>query len=395
MVTVLKLISLFSCFQQIEAISCLSECTVKVLKPSYKKAVDCRGVVLDHINVSGCLPDERVWSLDLSAKTLTEFYGRIISRTFPQLNSLDLEKNYFEGLTNETFRSMKSLEIIRVCGNKINKINKGTFEDQTKLQILDLSHNELEILISDWFKPMVELRELNLNNNKIKDFVPDTFYWTPALVRLTLRYNLITIIPPLNEDDQFSMDLEGNPLFCGCKRHNHRNVMKVTIQGGCHTFKQMLQILPICCVPEIKGRIRFLEKSYFIQCQWTGNPNPEVYLMFEDKVLAQNHFDNKISYGPVEEGGIYICKAENVMGVAFINITVEQNLATASPFTCLESTPENLMKHTSTNVMSGSVILIVVVGISAGASLLSTVTYLILSFLFLKGQVNEENEGQL
>ena len=331
MATFLLLLSLFPCFQQIEAIPCLSECTVEVLNPSYKKAVDCRGVVLDHINLSGCSPDEHVWSLDLSNQSVKELDGREISGQFPQINSLDLETNSFERLTNRTFRLMKSLEILNIRGNKINEVHKETFRDQTKLQTLDLSHNELVILISDWLKPMVELRELNLNNNKIKDFIPDTFHWSPSLVRLTLGNNSITIIPPLNEEDKFSMDLEGNPLFCGCKRHNQGKFTNVTMQGGCHKFTHMLHMLPICSVPKIKISLKYVDRAYFVQCQWTGNPNPNVQLMFEDKVLAEKHFDHVITYGPVEEDGNYTCKAENVMGVDSVNITVDPEPLVTNP----------------------------------------------------------------
>ena len=341
MATFLLFLSLFPWFQQIEAIPCVSECTVKVLNPSYKKAVDCREVELDHINVSGCIPDEQVWSLDLSNHSIKELDGREISGQFPQINSLDLETNSFERLTNRTFRLMKSLEILNIRGNKINEVHKETFRDQTKLQTLDLSHNKLVIVISDWFNAMVTLQELHLNNNKIIEFLPDTFYWTPGLVRLTLGYNLITIIPPVNEEDQFSMDLEGNPLFCGCKSHNQGNFTNVTMQGGCHKFTHRLHMLSICSVPKIKIILKYVDRAHFVQCQWTGNPNPKVQLMSEDKLLAQNHLDNVISYGPVEENGIYVCKAENVMGVDSVNVTVDPKpLVTNPPIITTEASIE-------------------------------------------------------
>ena len=123
---------LFLCLQKTSAASCLSRCTCTMANS--RRKVDCSRVGLRNLYVDGETTDEYVWALFLSENYLESLNGTRLSRTFPELSYLDLNKNNFQEITNSTFTSMIQLKTLIMHGNKIDKIKEDAFQDQKKLK---------------------------------------------------------------------------------------------------------------------------------------------------------------------------------------------------------------------------------------------------------------------
>ena len=312
--------------------NCLKDCECDSV--FNKKTINCNNRTLKQFNLSRIISDKDVSMLFLADNELQNTDGKELARTFPELTFLDLDNNEFTELKMCSFVSMSNLKTLLISKNKIHKINKDTFNDQTELETLKLSQNKLTAVESDWLKPMVQLKDLNLDSNMIEDFKPTLFEWPSRLGKLSLKDNKFKIMPPLpSASNSVVVDLQNNNISCNCKRQVHdsdKSLVNGNITGGCQEFLTDEGSISVCIEASISGGFTTIGDEIAVQCEWTGFPYPEVQLMSSGEVLARNHGNqSRLYYGPVKENGNYVCKAENVAGIAIYNtsITTKVDLA--------------------------------------------------------------------
>ncbi|KAG0428662.1 hypothetical protein HPB47_024386 [Ixodes persulcatus] len=135
----------------------------------------------------------------------------LVFRNMPQLqltedfNSLPLNLKKID-IANSTIRTVRPAWLSQLTNLEelvVKDTNLNTFERSmlpspaTKLTSLDLRHNELTSLPEDLTRDAPSLRTLNVASNKIRSFSEETF-------------------EPLRENQNATVNLEGNPLNCDC-----------------------------------------------------------------------------------------------------------------------------------------------------------------------------------
>ena len=330
LVTLIRFV-LFVSFWGTVLSDCFKDCSCDIVLN--KKTIICSTASWTQFKLSGIAPDENVSILSLADNELQNTNGKELARAFPELTFLDLDNNNFTELKKSSFVSMNNLKTLLVSKNEIHKIDKDTFRDQTELETLKLSHNKLTVVESEWLKSMAQLKDLNLDSNMIEDFKPTMFEWNSRLIKLSLKNNKFKIMPPLPTASNAVVDLQNNNISCNCKRQVHdsdKTLVNATFIGGCKSFLtgEGLESISVCVASNINGGLKKFGNEIAVHCEWTGFPYPEVRLMSSGEVLARNHGNHsRLSYGPVNENGNYVCKAENVAGIAVYNITTNVDLA--------------------------------------------------------------------
>ena len=93
---------------------------------------------------------------------------------------------------------------------------------------LGLSLNYFVRLKQGWFELLKSLEKLLINNCGIKFFEPAGFTWPKRLFDLSLKDNMIPVMPPLplstKNDSRWSVHLEGNDINYKCRRKEHTSV---------------------------------------------------------------------------------------------------------------------------------------------------------------------------
>lgn len=137
-----------------------------------------------HPNLKTC---QIISSLSL-ALSKNAFFG------LDNLKYLQLNKNPWKEIPENTFKDLSDLEVLNVADNKIKLLNKKSFANLFRLKSLDLSQNSLETLPSYVFENLMELESLYLNENKIQIIDEHTFWGLPALNILFLTKNNLETI---------------------------------------------------------------------------------------------------------------------------------------------------------------------------------------------------------
>ncbi|XP_044267257.1 protein artichoke [Tribolium madens] len=114
----------------------------------------------------------------------------------PHLVLLNLSHNHLVALDDAGLRSLKSLEMLDVSNNQISRITNSNLEKMEWLVELRMNDNNICAVHGAPFDGMPRLRVLNLRNNKMMSL--------PENAVQKLRSNIAVL------------DLDGNPLSCGC-----------------------------------------------------------------------------------------------------------------------------------------------------------------------------------
>lgn len=112
---------------------------------------------------------------------------------------LDLQHVNLQDLEPDTFSTMKNLEDLNLCNNKLTSIPGGVFNSLNKLAYLDLSQNRLSGFL-DWRNLTGlggSLSNLDLSGNKIKFIRKHALFNLTGLETLNLSSNKIAILPGL------------------------------------------------------------------------------------------------------------------------------------------------------------------------------------------------------
>ncbi|KAM7313217.1 peroxidasin homolog pxn-2-like [Ixodes scapularis] len=114
------------------------------------------------------------------------------------LKKIDIENSTIRSVRSAWLSQLTNLEELVVKGTNLNIFERSMLPSPaTKLTSLDLRHNELTSLPEDLTRDAPSLRTLNVASNKIRSFNEESFQ-------------------QLKENQNATVNLEGNPLKCDC-----------------------------------------------------------------------------------------------------------------------------------------------------------------------------------
>ena len=201
-----------------------------------------------------------------------------------------------------------NLSKLDLQNNSLSELTDKSFVGLTSLKYLDLSSNSFVRLKQGWFKMLNSLETLIMNNCGIKFFEPAQFAWPDRLFDLSLKDNMIPVMPPLplatKNYSRWTVHLEGNDISCKCRREEHtKDTVKIETYCRIHSicltqaYSKKLD-KPLYCN---SSRLNLIWKKYFstpvcsgpvfkIDCNITGKctvkwdaiPKPKQNLSFFD-----------------------------------------------------------------------------------------------------------------
>ena len=149
----------------------------------------------------------KVWYINLAGNDINLLQQDNLGKTFPNLSYLDLSNNKISSLSENSFRHLINLNGLYLSSNKLKTISQG------------------------WFSHLVHLSNLHLGNNEINVVEETTGIWPKRLSNLDLSNNKLKSIPPLPR--RASVNLLGNPVFCGCHLKVNKNITETFIKVDC------------------------------------------------------------------------------------------------------------------------------------------------------------------
>ncbi|XP_023333941.1 SLIT and NTRK-like protein 4 [Eurytemora carolleeae] len=142
------------------------------------------------------------------------------------LRFLSLSDGSLQTINSDTFKGLEYLTSLFIDNSQVNSIESGTFLNLTSLTHLSITFNCVEIIKKGTFGNLPSLSILNIGDNKIKE-IQGNLDEISANTKVLLHNNYIR---QLNESTwrgltekilytplaQGVIDLENNPLDCGC-----------------------------------------------------------------------------------------------------------------------------------------------------------------------------------
>lgn len=166
--------------------------------------------------------------LDLLWNTDDTSYQTIF-RSLRNLTHLDLSYNNLQQIPTKAFLSLpRSLEVLRVNGNKLHFFNWTSLQYFPRLHLLDLRRNKLYFLTNCLSKFTYSLETLLLGHNKFSHLPPGFLSEANSLVHLDLSFNLIRMINKSSLQTKTStrltvLELSGNHFDCTCDTSDFRS----------------------------------------------------------------------------------------------------------------------------------------------------------------------------
>ena len=158
-----------------------------------------------------------------------------------QIHQLDLSSQNLSEIRDKLFLNFENLSILDLHSNSLSKLTNKSFEGLSSLKQMNLSFNNFVRLKQDWFQALKSLEKLDINNCWLKYFEPSEFMWPAKLFTLSLKNNLIPVMPPLplatRNNREWAVHLEGNDIQCTCKRKEHtKETLNIDIFNKVHSI---------------------------------------------------------------------------------------------------------------------------------------------------------------
>ena len=137
----------------------------------------------------------------------------------------NLSTTLLQHIQDGCFQNFINLSKLDLQNNRITQLTNKTFKGLTNMKQLDISFNHFVRLKQGWFEMLNSLEKLLMNNCGIKYFEPVEFAWPDRIFHLSLKDNVIPLMPPLplttRNDRRWAVHLEGNDINCSCRRKEH------------------------------------------------------------------------------------------------------------------------------------------------------------------------------
>jgi Leucine-rich repeat (LRR) protein len=112
---------------------------------------------------------------------------------------IDLDENELVHVENEAFKSLKSLKVLKMRHNYIEKVDEGAFKGLTDLRKIRISSNEIRQVIK--LNESLKLTYFSMNGNLVPSIHRGNFANLKSLIQLRMPLNKIAKI------DNFSLEL--------------------------------------------------------------------------------------------------------------------------------------------------------------------------------------------
>lgn len=124
--------------------------------------------------------------------------GKRMFETPRRLEVLDLSFNLIESITEETFENCDQILQLHLDSNLLYRIPlpSSSFVYLRSLRVLSLRNNRLQRLPNNFFNGLTQLRTLQLDGNSLEGMQHDIFSDLPNLHHLTLNHCGLTAVPP-------------------------------------------------------------------------------------------------------------------------------------------------------------------------------------------------------
>ncbi|XP_044160382.1 reticulon-4 receptor-like 2 [Bufo gargarizans] len=170
------------------------------------------------------------------------------------LTHLVLAQNHLHCVPKYSFQQLYNLELLDLQGNLIFSLDSGAFRSLTKLRHLQLQNNKLQSLKNNDFSVLQRLEFLDLSGNQINNLPSGVFTPLHSLTFLNLqnnklrhlRFQTLSNLPSTGT----LLLLSSNPWECDCDLQRMfgklRSLQKIYLQDGEH--------LNCAAPPALKGR---------------------------------------------------------------------------------------------------------------------------------------------
>lgn len=135
---------------------------------------------------------KRLVLLDLSANKISKLEANIF-RSLSSLQNLRLEENYIDHIPEAAFADLGNLHTLSLSNNRISTIGPNTFRGLYGILVLSLDFNRISKIDMLAFKNCSSIQDLHLNGNKLQS-IPEALSYVPLLKTLDMGENLITSI---------------------------------------------------------------------------------------------------------------------------------------------------------------------------------------------------------
>ena len=137
-----------------------------------KQNLDCTQAGLEMFEIpKNADPDPKIESIFLSDNKLQSFNGSELSIYAPDIVSIDLNRNQFEKIRNDTFKALIHLQMLTITNNRIEQIESDSFNHLPKLSKLYLWGNKIQTVKDIWFRNLNALKKLDIRCNLIEHLV--------------------------------------------------------------------------------------------------------------------------------------------------------------------------------------------------------------------------------
>ncbi|XP_044152176.1 leucine-rich repeat, immunoglobulin-like domain and transmembrane domain-containing protein 2 [Bufo gargarizans] len=271
---------------------------------------------------------------------------------FSGVSSLEYLWLNFNNITLMHMKSLeylKSLQELRLQGNKLRSVPWTAFQDTPALRILDLKHNRLDVLPEHALKFLSNLTYLDLSFNQLTIISKDVFSNWPLhqISHAKERTEVITNVV---------LALHDNPWMCDCRLNGFVNFVK-TVSPPIILMNSYL----ICATPdyragkffhelELKSCMKPITNSLVsnitvqiglnvtLVCFITASPTPSIlwtYGLKASNIKAYNNVSNSlideetikselvIPIIHLADAGVYNCLAKNFLGNSTSSIIVQ------------------------------------------------------------------------
>ena len=275
--------------------------------PDNKATLDCSHAILKTFQVpQESNTDPKIESLILSNNRLKSLNGSRVSIYAPNLVIIDLNRNRFEKIRNDTFQSLIHLQTLTITNNRIAQIGSDSFNHLRNLRKLYLWGNKLQIVKDIWFRKLNALKKLDIRHNLIEQFRPSDFRWPKNLETLLLQQNSFHVIPPISQNVKL-MNITENRIDCSCQRKGDQEVDKdvlLKVHVTCDntstdTWRKQHFDNPYCVFPTVHVVYEEIKDGeYIVNCTGYGFPLPRVTLKHKETVITNRELNSKIIFRP-------------------------------------------------------------------------------------------------
>lgn len=216
-----------------------------------------------------------VTTLSLSANKITSLKSKnFINVT--QVTSLWLAHNEIVTIERDTLAPLIQLRNLDLSHNKIVHFPWEDLFNLTALQLLKMNNNEMINLPKDAFATLKDLRSLRINNNKFTTIVQGTFTALTSMSHLQIYNNPFTCSCSLEwlrdwiTDTKISVP-EKESILCEAP-----DQLKGALVTKMPRLDCKAPTVSISSQPNIDNTELFEDVMVTLNCETTGNPEPEV-----------------------------------------------------------------------------------------------------------------------